>query len=114
MMTMRVEKDLVDSVAQMDNDKFIYSDIDCTTLEDCDLDIIKRPQPDDIILLRFDLEDLTLDGAHALHQHISEMFPDNIVISLPISCQLKQFKKEEFEEIIENLRKVYLAAQDKT
>lgn len=70
--------------------------------------VLVQPQSEqDIIVLRYDMEEVDLDLALKIHNSMVELFPNNKIVSLPDYASLTAISKEELKEIIDSLQGYY-------
>ncbi len=62
-------------------------------------------KPEDVIVLRYDMDKTSFDTASAIHSVMTDTFPNNKVITLPTTYSIATLTEEEVAEIIEQLTK---------
>lgn len=77
------------------------------------LETMPIPKQDDIIIFKFNPEELTYDEVIGRYTYVSDYFPNNFVLALPSGADTEVLNKEETIQILNNYIEK-LTAQDKT
>lgn len=58
-------------------------------------------KPTEVIIMRFDIEKLALDGAYNIFLDIQKKFPEHKVLAIPNEVSLQTLDKEELQNVLD-------------